>query len=178
MSLKRSRSISSRASGAFDGWAVESPLQFTLKVRAIGQAGQAVVSRLVCQLEVLPGETIVDRQNALGDLQTKDQLVLAGRLGKEIVGAGAEPLEPVISPVACRQQDDVGILVAGGGTNPATEIEPVEAGHHPVSDQNGCLAFAYDAARPSHRQERQRPGGRVFRASAAEPGPPAAGLQQ
>ena len=78
-----------------DKRAVESALQFTLKMRAIGQAGQAIVSRLVCQLEVLPGETIVDGQDALGDLQTEDQLVLAGRLGKEVVGAGAEPLEPV-----------------------------------------------------------------------------------
>ena len=73
----------------FAGSAVKASLQLTLKMGAIGQAGQSVVRGLVRQLDVLSGQMVVDGQNALGDFQAQGQFIRAGRLGKEVVGAGA-----------------------------------------------------------------------------------------
>ena len=53
------------------------------------------------------------------------------------VKAEIERLEPVLSGVSRRQEDQVDIgPLEPSGPNPPAEVEPVEAGHHPVRDHH------------------------------------------
>ena len=116
----------------------------------------------MCQLEVLPGQTVVDGQDALGDFQTEGQLVRVGRLGKEVVGAGAEPLEPVLAPVARGEQDDVGVAVAAGRCGSGGRARGRRGGASSSRRSEWVSRLRGRSARPPRRQGRQRLRGPVF----------------
>jgi hypothetical protein len=64
--------------------------------------------------------------------QPREQLFERERLGKVIVGAGIEALDPVADGVACGQQQD-GDPIALAAEAPC-HVESVVAGHHHIED--------------------------------------------
>ena len=69
----------------------EEQVEVLAESAAVLHAGQLVGRGQLGQALVLPGELVVHCQDPLGDLQADRQLVGVGRLGQEVVGAGAGP---------------------------------------------------------------------------------------
>ena len=90
----------------------EEKLQVFAESPAVLRPGQLVDRGQLGQLRVLAGELLVNGQDAPGDLQADGQLIRVGRFGQKVVGAGAQPVQPVLPPIAGGQQDDVGVAVA------------------------------------------------------------------
>ena len=78
----------------------EEQFEIFAKPAAVLGAGQLVDGGELREQGILARELFMNLDNPLGDLEPNGQLIGVGRLGQEIVGAGAQAVESVFTLVA------------------------------------------------------------------------------
>ena len=87
------------------------------------------------QLRGVGPQLLLHCEDPPGNVQPGDQFAGIDWLGQEIVGTGLQACQAVVTTIARRQQDDIGIAGVGPAPDPTAELQSIHRGHLPVGDQ-------------------------------------------
>src|SRR5436309_2868390 len=90
-------------------------------------------------------ELVAQSQNALGDLEARDELVGEDRLRDEVVHAGRHRLEKVAAPRPHGLEHEIRVGRLRVRADPAAQLEAVHLGHQPIGDHHAMLGDLPDA---------------------------------